>query len=149
MVQASGISLADALVEISENGSTWTDISGWAASVSPGPSVRKYGLAYTHEGDTAIITTGKREPVDAVVNIVYTEGTGDPFEVVRQAHENNTDLYARWSPQGGSAGDFQFSTGAARVTEYNPPPTEAESGDPVTVNFTVTAPSFTKSVVAT
>jgi len=143
-----GISFKSNKIEISTNGTTWADISGFANSVSVDGGDRQTGEAYTYDGDTAIIAIGKREPVEVTVRVVYTEGTGDPFETVRAAYEGGTNLYVRWSPKGGTAGNFQFATGAGYVTAFGYPVGEAGSGDPVLVEFTVMAASITKSAVA-
>ena len=39
-----------AYVEISTNGSAWTDISGHANQVNPAPSERRQGEAWTFDG---------------------------------------------------------------------------------------------------
>ena len=135
-------------IEISTNGTAYTDISGFANSVDVGGGDRQAGEAYTYDGDTAIIAIGKREPVEVTVKVVYTEGTGDPFETVRAAYEDGSALYLRWSPKGGSTGAFQFTTSAGYVTTLGYPVGEAGSGDPVLIEFTLKCASITKSVVA-
>lgn len=144
----SAISFKNCKVEISTNGTSWTDISGVATGVEVGGGDRQTGEAYTYDGDTAIITTGKREPLEITVKTVYTEGTSEAYETVRAAYEAGTSLYIRWSPRGGSAGNFQFATDAGVVTGAVYPVGEAGSGDPVVVGFTVKTPKVTKSVVA-
>lgn len=145
---SAAISLRDCKVEISTNGTTWTDISGAASSVEVGGGDRQTGEVYTFDGDTALITFGKREPLEITVKTVYTEGTSEAYETVRAAYEAGTSLYIRWSPRGGSAGNFQFATDAGVVTGAVYPVGEAGSGDPVVVGFTVKTPKVTKSVVA-
>ena len=142
------ISFKNVKVEVSTDGTTWTDISGFANSVEIGGGDRQTGEVYTFDGDTAIITTGKREPLEITVKAVYTEGANDPFEVVRAAYEGGTSLYVRWSPKGGTTGDFQFESDAGYVTNAIYPQGEAGSGDPVVVEFTVKTPKVTKGVVA-
>jgi len=146
-----GFSTADAKIEISANGSSWTDISGSTASVGEAEQARKTGSKYTHSGDTAIVTAGKREPFEIPVAIVYTEGTGDPFEVLRAAFEaaGGTAYYFRWSPKGGAGGEFQYATPAAIISGFTYPGTDAESGEPSMCGFKILTPYVTKSVVAT
>lgn len=151
MAQTTGAMSAVAnKVEISANGSSWTDISGFGTSVESSELERQSGESYTFDGDTAIVTYGKLGPIDVTVNGLFTEGTGDPFEVVRgyaQAAGGST-VYVRWSPAGGTAGKFQFATSASKVTTFKFPDVDASSGDPVPFTFTVRAASITKSVVS-
>ncbi len=134
-------------MEVSTNGTTWTDISGFANSIEVSGGERQIGEAYTFDGDTALLTSGKREPVEVTVRVVYTEGTSEPFEVVRAAYEDGSSVYVRWSPKGGSAGNFQFTTAAGLVSSLTYPAGEV-GGDPVMVEFTVKTPGISKSVVA-
>lgn len=141
------ISMANAKVEVSTDGSTYTDISGFAAQVEVSGGDRQAGDSYTYDGDTAIITIGKREPIDITVNVVYTEGSSDPFEAVRAQYEAGSDLYVRWSPKGGSTGDKQY-TANGPVTSFAYPAGEAGSGDAVLCQFTVHVASISVSAVA-
>jgi hypothetical protein len=142
---------AAAQVEISTNGSVWTDISGHEQSVQLPPQTRASGVRYTHDGDTAVITFGKREPVEITVNILYTEEATDGFEVLRAQHETagGGAVYLRWSPAGGSGGDFQYATGATKLSQFQYPPVDAEDAQPIAVSFAVMAASITKSTIAT
>ncbi len=141
------ISFAGAKVEVSTDGTTWTDISGFATAVELGGGERQTGTAFTFDGDTAIIRGGKREPLEVTVRVVYTEGASDPAETVRAAYENGTDLYIRWSPKGGASGDALFTTDAAVVTTPPYPAGEAGSGDPVVIEFTALTPKVTRSTI--
>lgn len=143
-----GLSFKEVEVGISTNGSSWTDTSGFAASVEIGGGDRQTGEVYTFDGDTAIITSGKREPLEVTIKVVYTEGGSDPFEVVRAAYEAGSSLYVRWSPKGGETGEFMFTSSAGVVTNAPYPTGEAGSGDPTMIEFTVKVASITKSVVA-
>src|SRR5574337_844751 len=102
MPQTTGaITFKDAKVESSPDGAVWTDISGFHNLIDPSGGDRDVGSKFTLAADTAIITAGKRKPLNIKVNIVYTEGASDPTEIVRQAYENATKFYVRWSPKGG------------------------------------------------
>lgn len=142
---------AAAKVEVSSNGSDWTDVSGHEQSVECSAQSRMIGTAYTHDGDTALITAGKREPIEVTVNLVYTEEAADGFDFVRTEFETDAGdaIYVRWSPAGGSGGDYQYSTGAAEVSEFEYPSADASSPDPIMVAFTVTTAAITQSAVAT
>jgi len=144
---ADGMSFKNCKLEISTDGTNWTDISGFSNSIDIGGGGRQTGEAYTFDGDKAIIAIGKREPVEVTVSIVYTEGVTDPFETVYTAYESGSTLYVRWSPAGGTSGDFQYTTDPGVVASCGYPKGEAGSGDPVLVEFTVKTASVTKSTV--
>lgn len=142
------LSWKDADLFYSTNGSSWTEFSGFASQVSIGGGDRQSGSKFTFDGDTAIITRGKREPIEVTVSVVYTEGASDIFEIVRAAYENGTDLYVRWLPKGNTTGNFQFSTSAGIAKSVPYPVGEAGSGDPAGIEFTVMVASVTKAAAA-
>lgn len=149
MSQTTGqISFKDCKVETSLNGSSWTDISGFAASVMVDGGERMIGKEFTFDGDTPLMTGGKRDLLEVTVKSVYTEGASDPIEVFRAAYEACSAMYLRWSPKNGQAGEFQYTTGAGIVKTSTYPSGEAESPDPVTLEVTVAVPSIAKSVAS-
>jgi len=133
---------------MSTNGSattpTWDNISGFANALTIGGGERAVGESYTADGDTPIVTTGKRGLYEVTGRVVYTEGTGDPFEKVRGAFENQTNLWLRWSPKGGSTGDFQFTTSAGLVTSMPFPGGDAGSADALITEFVLRCSTITK-----
>jgi len=137
----------DCMVEVSENGTDYTDISGYAASVQVEGGDRATGKAHTFDGDTPIVTAGKRDSLRVTVRTIYTEGTADPFEVVRGRYEGKTALYVRWSPAGGTTGDFRYTTAAGVVTNAPYPAGDVNTADPVAFEFTIETASITKSAV--
>lgn len=142
------VSFRDCEVSISTNGSAWTDISGYANEITPDGGERETDEMYTFDGDTAIITKGKRAPIELKCKFVYTEGVSDPQEVVRAAYEGATDLYLRWSPKGGDTGEFMYTTPAGTVKTAPYPGGEAGSAETTMTEFTLLVPYITKSVVA-
>lgn len=149
MAQTTGaLSWRNSKVEYSTNGSSWTDMSGFENAIEGAEQARMTGEAYTSDGDTAAITRGKREPMELTVTYLYTEGGAEPFEVIRALFEAGSDLYLRWSPRGGSSGQFQYTTPAGVISNFIYPQGEAGSADPVPGGFTLKVPYITKSVVA-
>ena len=53
-------SARNSVLEISTDGSSWTNISGSSSSVTPGDGTRLTGTAHTFDGDGPIITAGMR-----------------------------------------------------------------------------------------
>lgn len=140
-----------AYVEISTNGSAWTDISGMSNKVENTNQARRSGESYTFDGDTAIIKAGKREPMEITVQIVYTEGASDAWETVQTQHETagGGALYLRWAPAGNSAGKYQFTSAAGIVTDFYYPSVDPETDGPLLSTFTIKVPEITQSTVST
>jgi len=139
VAQATGVeTFKDCKVETSTDGSTWTDISGYASSVAVDGFERAQGEAYTFDGDYPIVGTGKMQRGTVTVRIAYTEGESDPFKAAWDAYEGNTQLQVRYWPEGGETGEFGFYTDTdSRIVA---PPTvagEANSADPIMVEFQV------------
>jgi len=142
------ISMKDGKVEISANGSSWTDISGFATAISIDGGERGIGEGYTFDGDTAVLTTGKRSPVTITVSALYTEGNSDPFETLLPIHEAGTAYYVRCSPKGGQTGERVFTSGAGYFQKVMYPQGEAGSPDPVVCEFEFVCSALTASDVA-
>ncbi len=143
-----GISMRSNKIEASVNGSSWTDISGFSNKVEWDGGERATGTAETFDGDTQIITAGKRGSVKVKASIVYTEGASDPVEVARAAYEAGTPYYLRWSPKGGGSTTFQYTTPAGFIKKPVLPGGDANSADPVMVEIELEVAYVTKSVNA-
>lgn len=126
------------------------DISGSTQSVSvPGQS-RMSGESYTFDGDYAIIRTGKREPLEITFNIVYTDENTEAFEIARGIFETidcDSEVCVVWSPAGGGVGDQEF-TASGYLINFQYPPVDASSGDPVMCDFVIKAAKVTASAVS-
>lgn len=137
-------------IELSVNGTpTWTNISGFINMVDPGQSVRQTGVIYTADGDTPILGGGKREPLEIVVSIAYTEGVSDPFTVIEAAHLSGSQtIQLQWSPAGGGVGDYEFtSDSVGLIKNLSYPPIDPNSPAPTIVTFTIETLSYTLSTI--
>lgn len=140
------LSAVDALIEYSSDNSTWVDISGSTNKLDIGPQDRAVGFAFTFDGDGAVLTNGKRQPIDITVTAIYTEtASTEAFEVLRARHEteNGAVVYLRWAPIGTGTGKNEYNTGAGKLKSFQYPPVDAASGDPILVTFTITASNLT------
>lgn len=148
MAQTTGaISFKANKLEVSTDNTNWNDISGFSNEIEPDGGDRESGEGYTYDGDTAILTLGKRGPFNLKVKVVYTEGASDPQEVVRAAYESGSPLYLRWSPKGGLSGNFRYTTDAGFVISAPYPGGSAKSADPVMTQFTLKCAKVSKTVV--
>ena len=139
----------NAQIEFSPDGSVWTDQSGSANRVEAGGGNRQSGEAYSFDGDGALITSGKKEPREVTVGIVYTETGGESFEQLRALYEatGGSDCYIRWSPGGGNVGDLQFTTSKGIITQFPyPSPDSGESG-PIIVEAVVKVGDITTATI--
>jgi hypothetical protein len=130
---------------------SWTDISGSSQSVAAPEQARKSGEAWTFDGDNPIVQSGKREPIEIVVEIIYTETDGEAFEFVRGEHESDgcdNHLCLRYSPGGNDAGDALYTTSRGVLTNFIYPPMNASEGGPILAGFTLKVAGITTSVVA-
>ena len=147
-----GFSAVNAKVEYSVNGTVWTNISGFANSVKPGAGTRQTGVRFTHDGDIAIITAGKRGSMDVDVSVVYTEAASpDPFEALRAVFETVTGgpVYLRWTPKGDTPGNSLFTSDVSVLKKLDYPSTDSEDAKPLAISFTIETAKLTKSVITT
>lgn len=134
-------------VGISADGSSWTDISGYTNAVTGTDQDRTSGETYTFDGDKAIVGVGKREPVESTIKIVYTEGAGEAWKVLRAAFENATPYYVRYTVKPATTGNSRFTSDAGYITNCPYPEVDSTSGDPVTCEFTIRHPGWTEAAV--
>lgn len=144
--------------EVSLNGSSWTDISGSATQVTPSGGDQMTGVTHVASDSAPIVTNGNK--VDAItleVNIVYTEVTGEAYQIVADRY-NGADktVYFRYSPKGGAVGQKRFSCAndanqviAVPIVNCIAPEGDANSGDPLTTSFTLLTPKLKEETIGT
>jgi len=144
MAQTTGaVSGAAATVSIYVS-SAYVDISGSSQSIDAVTASVVTGDAYTFDGNFALTTIGKYEPVEVTVNILYTETAAEAFQSVRALFEARTATQLKWLPLGAASGADQYETRTVGyITSMNYPPIDASSAGPVMVSFTVRAPGIT------
>lgn len=148
MAQTTGaVSAKDAVVEYSTNGSSWTAISGFVGKVDVSAGDRDSAETPTFDGDTPIVTIGKRKALKVSVTGVYTEGGSDIQEIARAAHQNGTNLYIRYSPKAASTGNFRYTTSAGFVTGALFPSIDGGSANAVPMKIDLITPEITKAAI--
>lgn len=157
MAQTTGaIPVSGYTVEVSTNGSSWTDISGAAATVSIEGGDNKVGVQHTADGNEALVVSGNKvDPRTVTVRCVYTETAGEAFAVVWAQYEaDDKKIYLRWSPKGGADGNFQYACGVGGVAAAVPivsctlPEMDAGGEDVALFEFSVMTPGIVKSAVS-
>lgn len=151
MTQITGqLSMACGKIEVSTDGITWHDISGASQSITGVTQTRMSGEAYTQDGDTAVITAGKRAPMTPTVTVIYTESNTEAW---KRAFDEFTaacgdPLYHRWSPGGGDIGDWRFYTPAPVITSFDYPTLDAADGSPIKCTYQFKTPYVTKEAIS-
>lgn len=153
----SAISRTGFKVETSTDGSSWTDISGQAATVSVSGGDQLTGSQNTADGNAPVVVAStKTQPFTVTVSCVYTETSSQAFELLEARFFASTKtIYVRWSPQGGAQGEKQFTCTndagtnfACPIVSVSLPDMDAGSGDPALFSFAVSAPYITIADVA-
>ena len=146
--------MACALLEIATDSGCvgWLDISGSSNQLSGVEQTRISGESYTFDGDTALIQGGKREPMELVVQSVYTETALEAFEAARAAFETagcGARMCLRWSPAGGAIGTALYTTPRGILVSFTYPPIDATAGGPILAGFTLKVASIERTIIAT
>ena len=122
----------------------YVDISGSSQSIDVTTATVVTGEAYTFDGNFALTTVGKYEPVEVKVNILYTETAAEAFQSVRALFEARTATTLKWLPLGAASGADQYETkSVGYITAMDYPPIDSTSAGPIMVSFTVRAPGIT------
>ena len=148
MAQTTGaMSGAAATISYQSGGSgAFTDISGSSQSVDVVTLTKVTGEAYTFDGSYAVLTVGKNEPSEVVVNVLYTESTTEGYQVMLTAFENGTTIALKWVPNGTTAGADTYTTSAGQIIAVDLPAIDASSAGPIMCSFTLRCASITHTV---
>ena len=137
-----GFSWANCVVSLSANGSAWTDVSGFTNSVKVSGGERAVSEFFTVDGDTPILTRGKRSALEITLAAVYTELGTDPYAMATTAYEGGSLLYIKWVPK---VGGFTFTSGGGYCTKPLYPSGAADSSDALPVEVTIKVATVTKT----
>lgn len=152
-----GVSRSNFKLEVSTDGTTWTDISGSAAGVTPSGGEQMVGEQNTADGQYPIVAGSKKFASQQFeCNAVYTETAGEPWKIVAARYQSVTPtIYVRYSPKGGAIGTSRFlladnagNAFACPIINCQPPEGDATTGDLLMFTFTVMAPRAYESTIA-
>lgn len=138
------ISFANAIVYMSTDGASWTDISGYVQMVTVSGFPRQIGEFYTFTGSGPIIQASKQGSGTVTLDFAYTEEAGGPYKVSLTAYNNNTPFYVRWLPKGTTTGNYRFTSSAGIVPNQPLPQGDASKGDIAKVSLPVRIGSITQ-----
>jgi hypothetical protein len=131
------INTVDAVVELSTDAVTWTNISGSTNKVEVSPQTADSGMAASLEGQYKIVRAGKYNPVDITVTVLFTETAGEAYAIIHGQKEiAGRPLYLRFTPAGYN-GNYRWYTAdangyksPARIVEFPYPGASAEDAGP-------------------
>lgn len=145
------MSWANCKIELSDDaGVNWRDVSGFSNSITVDGGERATSEFFTAEGDTPIVTAGKRASYEITLKAVYTEDASNaPFIMGLTAYSSvNNRLLIRWSPKGGAIGTYRYTSSEAMVNSPVFPTGAADSSDAIPVELKLKCLSITKATVA-
>lgn len=142
-----GTSAVNAVVEWSANGSSWTLFSSHSNKVQTSGGQRKTGEIETFDGDTVILTGGKRGSIDVKVAAVYTETAGEIQQIARAAQQAGTAFYLRWTVKAATTGNLRYTTSAGILTDSVFPDVDASDAKPVMTNLVLKTPEITCAAI--
>lgn len=152
MAQTTGaISQGQFVAEVSVDGSSWTNISGQSAQVTPSGGDQLTGSQNTADGSAPVVVgSNKTEAVQAEVRILYTEVSGEAFRIVKTRFDGAAKtIYFRYAPKGTGTGNKRYLAAdnannafPCPIINVMPPDLDAGSGDPAMASFTIIFPKW-------
>jgi len=136
----------DCYVQVSTNGSSWTDLSDSAtveiptgSGKRPTTSLRPYGF------DVDIIVPGRRPPLKLIITYNYADAAIDT--TILTAYEAGSAFYVRFAPRGNAPGNFLYTSDAGIITSPPTPEGQRHSGTTVLARFTFETPKTTRTTI--
>ncbi len=151
-------SVAAAKAEVSLNGSSWSSLGMAGISGSPGGHEQHIGAVNTLDGSAPIVThSNKHGPGTIEVRCVWTPTNAEAWDLIRTQWDSAAkSIYSRYSPEGGSAGQLQYTAttdaGAAflcPIVSCLPPSFDAGSGEAAVFTFSLQVPKWTEATIST
>lgn len=143
------IEFKDAMVEVDLTaGGTFIPIDSWATDVAVSgedvPSTETYPFA-----GSAIVFTGTKSPVEVDITCVYTEGSTDPFQNIRDRFEaaSGPVINVRFCPAGSASGNFRFTTSGGKLMSCPPPVGSGDANSATLFTFKVRADSLARDAI--
>jgi len=143
------VSFGDAMVEVDLTaGGTFVPIDSWATEVTVSGEDVPTTETYPFSG-SAIVFTGTKSPAEVSITCVYTEGSTDPFQNIRDRFEaaSGPALNVRWVPAGSASGNFRFTTSGGKLTACPPSVGAGDASSANVFTFVVRANSVGRDAI--
>lgn len=133
-------------VELSADGTTWTDVSIDANMVEvDGFDLESEGTSVFGQAKK-LQTIGGYDLGTVKVRALYAESTTAAWGLANTAFEGRSTLFVRWSPRGGSTGQYRFTSDAGYVKRPVWPSGEADA-KPIMPEISIETPWITRSTI--
>lgn len=147
MAQTTGAATqASFQIEVSIDGSAWTDISGSANNVEVSDGEQMIGEVFTADGSVPVVVgSNKVGSVKLKISALYTNTAGEAWAVVYARFIGTAKTIAvRYSPKGSASANKRYVTSTnanavqlAPIVSCLPPNVDASTGDPAMLEFSV------------
>ena len=127
-------------VELSTNGTTWTDFSDYLTVVTPDAVTRDTAEIGVFGEDNKATQVGRKNPIEVTIRSVYVDSTAtsNPFSFVWAQWTTTCggSMAVRWAPAGCATTNQVFSTATAtghysRLISQTPPVGDADDAAPI------------------
>lgn len=152
MAQTTGaFTLNNLKIEISTSG--WPtgaiDVSGIDNSLDISGGDTGIVKAFTFGTGTPVLAPGTKDDLKVKLKLLYSENTGDNYAVLAAAYEANppTPIQVRYSPKGGTTGNFRFTSGTGYIVSQPYPSGNAEGKEFATFEVTFDVPNIVRSTI--
>jgi hypothetical protein len=127
------------LVEISEDGTVFSDVSDWVRYVDFGEMTKPQQTFKVASGVTKVCVGGQ-DPVETELNYLYTEGDTDVYAILRDAYVAGTPIHIR--AQAVLPTGKQWTCEDAVVTTFDEIRLDVDSDEPLNVVSTIVSPTI-------
>lgn len=136
----------NAKVELSTDGTTWVDVSVDANMVTvDGFDLETEGTPVFGQGKR-LQTVGNFELGTVTVRALYAESTNSAWGMANTAFEGRSGLYVRFSPKGGTTGQYRFTSDLGYVKSPVWPSGESNAS-PIMPEISIETPWLTQSTI--
>lgn len=133
-------------LDLTPASSSYANIDSWSTNLTCDPRAVASSEIYTFTGDP-IVYTGNQTPMNVTIEIVYTEGSTDPFVNLFNLTQG-VALDARWGPAGAGSGGRAFTTTGGKFLSLGMPQGDAESGAPTVLPVIIRASNISMGTIA-
>ena len=140
-----GISIGDCEVEVNLSGAGYASIHSWATRVTVSGGEIPYSDVRPFDKG-AEVYVGAKGSYTVEVEILYTEGSTDPYQNLWDAYEASNDVSCdlRWAPKGSGQGGFSFTTSGGKLTSVSLPQGSGDAEEPNLCVFTIQCGSIAR-----
>lgn len=151
-------SRAQATIEVSTDGSTWTAADGAITTMDLSGGEQHTGQTNTLSGQAPVVTNAnKYTATEITCEALYTEESSELWDTINTAYRSaDQRIYFRFAPAGDTFGNALYTCARddnsaipVPITVALPPNSDANSGDAAMFSFGLMTPKLAESTVTT